>query len=111
MWRLVERHGGALATVAGLAGVGDVVATCTSRHSRNRWAGEQLGRGRTMEEVLASTSMVIEGITAARGVVAVARRVDVEMPICEAVARVLFDGLPPREALRELLAREVSAEL
>lgn len=110
MWRLVERHGGSLATVAGLAGVGDVVATCTSRHSRNRWAGEQIGRGRAVDEVVGSTSMVIEGITAARGVAHLARRAGVEMPICEGVARVLFEGLAPRDALRELLAREVATE-
>ena len=110
MWRLIEPHGGSLTTVAGLAGVGDVVATCTSKHSRNRWAGEQPGHGRSMAEVLNSTSMVVEGMTAAKGVVAVARRVGVEMPICEAVARVLFEGQPPQEALQDLLAREVATE-
>lgn len=110
LWRLVERHGGSLATVAGLAGVGDVVATCTSRHSRNRWAGEQIGRGRSLEDVVASTPMVIEGIPSARGIVALAREVGVEMPICEGVCRVLFEGQSPLEALRELMAREVTAE-
>ena len=110
MWRLVERQGGSLATVAGLAGVGDVVATCTSRHSRNRWAGEQIGRGRPVTEVVSSTPMVIEGIPAARGIVAVAHKAGVEMPICEGVCRVLFEGQAPQEALRELLAREVTAE-
>lgn len=110
IWRLVEHHGGSLATVAGLAGVGDVIATCTSRHSRNRWAGEQIGRGRTAAEVSSSTAMVIEGIPAARGIVAVARQAGVEMPICEGVYRVLFDGQAPREALRDLLAREVTTE-
>jgi glycerol-3-phosphate dehydrogenase (NAD(P)+) len=110
LWRLVERHGGSLSTVAGLAGIGDVVATCTSKHSRNRWAGEQLGHGRTMSEVLASTSMVVEGITAAKGVVDLARRVDVEMPICEAVSRILFENQSPQQALIDLLAREVATE-
>lgn len=110
LWRLVERHGGSLATVAGLAGVGDVVATCTSRHSRNRWAGEQIGRGRTAEEVIASTPMVIEGIPAARGIVAVAQESGVEMPICEGVRRVLYEGQAPREALRDLLARGATTE-
>jgi glycerol-3-phosphate dehydrogenase (NAD(P)+) len=110
LWRLVERHGGSLSTVAGLAGIGDVVATCTSKHSRNRWAGEQLGHGRTMSEVLARTSMVVEGITAAKGVVDLARRVDVEMPICEAVSRILFENQSPQQALIDLLAREVATE-
>ncbi len=110
MWRLVERHGGSLATVAGLAGVGDVVATCTSRHSRNRWAGEQIGRGRTMAEVSDSTAMVVEGFTAAKGVVELAHRMGVEMPICESVARILFEGQSPSDALQNLLAREVATE-
>ena len=110
MWRLVEKHGGSLATVAGLAGVGDVVATCTSLHSRNRWAGEQIGRGREPSEVVGSTAMVIEGIPAARGISAVAQKAGVEMPICESVYRVLFEGLPPQQALRELLAREATTE-
>ena len=110
MWRLVEQHGGSLATVAGLAGVGDVVATCTSGHSRNRWAGEQIGRGRPAPEVVASTPMVIEGIPAARGVSQIARSVGVDMPICESVCRVLFEGQAPREALRQLMSRQVGVE-
>ncbi len=111
MWRLVERYGGSLTTVAGLAGVGDVIATCTSRHSRNRWAGEQLGRGASPEEVVASTPMVIEGIPSARAMVALARQHGVEMPICEGVHRILFEGQRPDEALRELLARGSTSEV
>ncbi len=110
MWRLVEQYGGSFATIAGLAGVGDLIATCTSRHSRNRWAGEQLGRGVSTEEVVASTPMVIEGIPSARAMVAQARRHGVEMPICEGVYRILFEGQRPDEALRELLARGPAAE-
>lgn len=110
IWRLVEAYGGTLTTVAGLAGVGDLVATCTSRHSRNRWAGEQIGRGRTPEEVISSTRMVIEGIPATRGIAALSRQVAVEMPICEGVYRVLFEGQRPDEALRELMARGSTSE-
>jgi glycerol-3-phosphate dehydrogenase (NAD(P)+) len=110
IWRLLERHGGVFATVAGLAGVGDLVATCTSRHSRNRWAGEQIGRGRAVEEVLRSTPMVVEGVPASRGVIALAREADVDMPICAGVHRVLFEGQRPDDALRELLARGWTAE-
>lgn len=108
--RLVQAHGGSWSTVLGLAGVGDIVATCTSRHSRNRWAGEQIGRGRDGAEVAASTTMVIEGITSARAVVGLARQADVELPICEGVSRVLFEGQSPHEALRALFAREVASE-
>ncbi len=110
MWRLVERYGGSFTTIAGLAGVGDVIATCTSRHSRNRWAGEQLGRGVSPDDVVASTPMVIEGIPSARAMVALAARQGVEMPICEGVYRILFEGQRPDEALRELLARGSTSE-
>lgn len=103
--RLVQAYSGQAATVAGLAGVGDLIGTCTSRHSRNRWAGEQLGRGRPLAEVLAATPMVVEGVPATRGVVALARARGVELPICEAVYRVLYEGQPPTAALRDLLAR------
>jgi len=111
IWRLVERHGGSLDTVAGLAGVGDVVATCISRHSRNRWAGEQIGLGRAPDEIIASTPMVVEGIPAARAIVGLAREAGVEMPICEGVHRILFEGQHPSDALRELLARGSTSEL
>ncbi|HEY3118364.1 MAG TPA: NAD(P)H-dependent glycerol-3-phosphate dehydrogenase [Chloroflexota bacterium] len=109
--RLVQACGGSWSTVLGLAGVGDVVATCTSRHSRNRWAGEQIGRGRSVDEVTSSTSMVVEGIGSARAIVELAREAGVEMPICEGVCEVLFDGQSPHEALRALFAREVASEL
>jgi len=110
IWRLVEHHGGSFGTVAGLAGVGDVIATCTSRHSRNRWAGEQIGLGRTLEDITGSTPMVIEGIPASRALVALAREAGVEMPICEGVYRVLFEDQPPHDALRDLLSRGSTSE-
>jgi glycerol-3-phosphate dehydrogenase (NAD(P)+) len=110
IWRLIEQYGGNLATIAGLAGVGDLVATCTSRHSRNRWAGQQIGRGRSPQEVFSSTPMVVEGAPASRGVIALARQAGVEMPICEGVYRVLFEGQGPEDALRELLARGWTSE-
>ena len=110
IWRLIDRYGASFATVAGLAGVGDLVATCTSRHSRNRWAGEQIGRGRDSREVLQSTPMVVEGVPGSRGVIALARAAGVEMPICEGVHRVLFEGQRPDDALRELLSRGWTSE-
>jgi glycerol-3-phosphate dehydrogenase (NAD(P)+) len=108
--RLVAAYGGQPDTVAGLAGVGDLIGTCTSQHSRNRWAGEQLGLGRALADVLASTPMVIEGVPATRGVVALARAVGVELPICEAVHRVLYDRLAPRAAIADLLTRALTTE-
>lgn len=104
--RLVAALGGTPATVTGLAGLGDIVATCTSRHSRNRWAGEQLGRGRSLEAILASTPMVIEGVPATRAALALGARAGVELPITEQVGAVLFEGRRPEEALAALMARE-----
>lgn len=108
--RLAAALGGEASTASGLAGLGDVVATCTSRHSRNRWAGEQLGRGRELEEILASTPMVVEGVPATRSVVALAARHGVELPIAEQVQAVLFQGRQPREALSALMGREPRQE-
>ncbi len=109
--RLVHTAGGDWRTVAGLAGVGDVVATCTSQHSRNRWAGEQLGRGRSIDDVLASTPQVVEGVPAARAAVRLAEQYGVDLPVCVEVYRVLFEGASPREVLGNLMGREATAEL
>jgi len=109
--RLVDAAGGDARTVAGLAGLGDVVATCTSRHSRNRWAGELLGRGRSVGEILASTSQVVEGIPATTAAVQLAARYAVDLPVCSQVDRVVNGGVPVREALAELMGREATAEL
>ena len=75
-----------------------------------RALGEQLGRGRSLAEVLASTPMVVEGVPTTRGVVALARAAGVELPICEAVHRVLYEGQPPRAAIADLLTRALTAE-
>lgn len=109
--RLVETAGGDPRSVAGLAGLGDVVVTCTSRHSRNRWAGEQIGRGRSASEVVASTRQVIEGIPATHAAMALAQRYGVDLPVCTAVDRVLHHGLPVHEALAQLMGRDATVEL
>ncbi len=109
--RLVEAAGGDPRTVAGLAGLGDVVATCTSRHSRNRWAGEQLGRGRSIAAILASTPQVVEGVPAARAAMRLAERYGVDLPVCVQVYRVVAGGARPREALVHLMGREATIEL
>jgi len=110
IWRLVEAAGGKLLTVAGLAGLGDVVATCTSRHSRNRWAGEQMARGWSVERIRAATPMVIEGIPATQATLALAARHGVEMPIAAAVQAVLFEGRSPAEMIEALMGREPTGE-
>jgi glycerol-3-phosphate dehydrogenase (NAD(P)+) len=108
--RLVHAQGGRLATVSGLAGIGDILATTTSRHSRNRWCGEQLGRGRGLEEILGSTRMVVEGVPAARAALALAERSGVELPITRKVCSILFEGQPPLAALAELMTRQMTSE-
>lgn len=92
-------------TFMGLAGIGDLVVTCMSRHSRNRSFGEMMGQGRTMQEALDAMTMVAEGVPTTQSVHALAQREGVEMPISEAVYRVLFEGMNPLAGLAELMAR------
>ena len=108
--RLAEALGGRRDTVMGLSGLGDLVLTCTGNLSRNRQVGLQLAAGRALDEIHRSLHHVAEGVTAARAVAALARRHRVDMPICDAVYRVLYDGLSPRDAVSELLRREPSRE-
>ncbi|ORW01286.1 NAD(P)H-dependent glycerol-3-phosphate dehydrogenase [Mycobacterium kyorinense] len=99
------------ATLAGLAGVGDLVATCTSPHSRNRSFGERLGRGGTMESALQATDgHVVEGVTSCESVLALASSYDVEMPLTDAVHRVCHKGLSVGEAVLLLLGRSTKPE-
>ena len=109
--RLGVALGGQPLTFAGLAGMGDLVATCMSRRSRNRWVGEQLGRGRTIADITAQTRMVAEGVRTSQAVVELAARAGVETPIaCEVVA-VIHEGKPATDALASLMARVMKAEL
>jgi glycerol-3-phosphate dehydrogenase (NAD(P)+) len=109
--RLVQAAGGDLRTVAGLAGLGDMVLTCTSEHSRNHWAGQQIARGRSLQEVLASTPSVVEGVPAARAAVALAEHYGVDLPVCTQVDQVLHHGAPVQAVLGKLMSREATAEL
>lgn len=97
-------------TFMGLAGLGDLVLTCTDDQSRNRRVGLALARGQTLAEACASVRQVAEGVNAAREVQALARKHGVEMPITEQVCRVLYDGLDPSAAVQALLQREQKAE-
>ncbi|MBV9319862.1 MAG: NAD(P)-dependent glycerol-3-phosphate dehydrogenase [Mycobacterium sp.] len=99
------------ATLAGLAGVGDLVATCTSPHSRNRSFGERLGRGETMQSAMrAKDGHVVEGVTSCQSVLALASSYDVEMPLTDAVHRVCHKGLSVDEAVVLLLGRSTKPE-
>src|SRR5258708_17301067 len=94
----------------GLAGLGDLVLTCTGDLSRNRRVGIALAEGHPLAEILAVLGHVAEGVGAARDVRALCREHRVDMPICDAVYRVLYENLPPRRAVETLLAREPGPE-
>jgi glycerol-3-phosphate dehydrogenase (NAD(P)+) len=109
--RLGIAVGAKAATLAGLAGVGDLVATCTSPRSRNRTFGESLGRGQTMEAALqAREGHVVEGVTSCESVLALASSYDVEMPLTDAVYRVCHKGLSVNQAMALLLGRRTKPE-
>jgi glycerol-3-phosphate dehydrogenase (NAD(P)+) len=97
-------------TFAGLAGLGDLVLTCTGALSRNRSVGVEVGKGRALHDILTGTETVAEGVRNARSTVALAARVAVTMPIAEAVHRVLFESQSPAEAIAGLMQRELRAE-
>jgi glycerol-3-phosphate dehydrogenase (NAD(P)+) len=108
--RLVVALGGQPATLFGLAGLGDLVLTCTGELSRNRQVGIQLGRGRTLPDILASMRMVAEGIRTTDAAVGLGRRHAVDLPITRQVHAILHQQKPPREAVRELMDRSLKEE-
>lgn len=110
MMRLGLALGARRETFMGLAGLGDLVLTCTDDQSRNRRFGLALAAGRTAAEALEAIGQVVEGYPAAKALHSVAARAGVEMPLCEGVYRVLYRGLPAREAVRELMTRPIKAE-
>lgn len=97
-------------TFAGLAGMGDLILTCTGGLSRNRSVGVELGRGRSLEEILAEMKMVAEGVETTRAAFDLARRTGVEMPLVEEVHAVLFEGRDPKQALETLMLRDPKPE-
>jgi glycerol-3-phosphate dehydrogenase (NAD(P)+) len=97
-------------TFSGLAGLGDLVATCSSPLSRNRTVGEQLGRGRPLDEIQGEMRMVAEGVKSSLSILELARKHDVDMPITEHVVGVVHDGLSPRDLVRRLMSRETKSE-
>jgi glycerol-3-phosphate dehydrogenase (NAD(P)+) len=98
-------------TFTGLAGVGDLILTCTGSLSRNHTIGKQIGEGRKLDDLLAEMHMVAEGVKTARSVYNLSRKLGVEMPISHAVYHVLYDDLDPRKALHELMTRDLKREL
>ncbi len=98
-------------TFTGLAGVGDLVLTCTGTLSRNHTVGKQLGRGHTLNEILDQMQMVAEGVKTAKSVYNLSRKLAVEMPICHAVYKILYEDLKPAQALFQLMTRNLKSEL
>lgn len=98
-------------TFSGLTGIGDLVVTCTSRHSRNRRAGVLLGKGCSLEAALDEINMVVEGVSTARAAMELANRCQVEMPITMQANEILFNGKPPGEAVRDLMGRSRKHEM
>jgi glycerol-3-phosphate dehydrogenase (NAD(P)+) len=111
MTRLGMAMGGLATTFSGLAGIGDLIATCSSGQSRNTSAGKQLGQGKSIDEVLASTNMVAEGVKSSPSVLDLARRYGVDMPITEQVVAVCDHGRTAAEALGALMQRSRKSEL
>lgn len=109
--RLGVTMGARQETFSGLSGIGDLITTCASRHSRNRQVGERLGRGETLKEILSSMTMVAEGVDTTRSGHELASRYNVEMPITAQVYQVLFEGKGPAAAVEELMGRTLKSEV
>ena len=109
--RLGIAMGASPKTFAGLTGIGDVVVTCMSNHSRNRYLGEQIGRGKSLDDIQSDMDMVAEGVRTTQSVRNLAHKHEVEMPITEAVHAILFEGERPQEMVDELMTRSAKREL
>lgn len=108
--RLGVAMGASPETFAGLTGIGDIVVTCMSAHSRNRFLGEQIGQGKTLDAIQAEMDMVAEGVRTTKSIRDLAHQHNVEMPITEAVYAILFKGERPREMVDELMTRSAKRE-
>lgn len=108
--RLGVKMGGALESFTGLTGIGDLIVTCASVHSRNRKAGYLMGQGKTMEEAMAEVKMVVEGVYSAKAAAKLGKKYGVALPIVDKVNEVLFEGKDPKEAVDELMLRDSKAE-
>jgi glycerol-3-phosphate dehydrogenase (NAD(P)+) len=110
MKRLGVAMGASGDTFYGLAGIGDLVVTCQSKHSRNRFVGEELGRGRKIDEILGGMVMVAEGVKTTLSVHSLAKKYKVDMPICREVYAALYKGKSPRDSVRDLMNRPAKSE-
>ena len=110
MKRFVLAYGGKPETLSGLAGIGDLIVTCTSVHSRNHSVGERLGKGERIEDILASMQMVAEGVWNSKVIHEFAQRLGVEMPICDLVYSLCYEGYDAKKAVEAMMTRELKSE-
>ena len=108
--RLGVKMGGRVETFAGLSGIGDLIVTCSSIHSRNRNAGFYIGQGMSVKDAMEKVAQVVEGVYSAKAALALAKKYDVEMPIVEQVNHILFDDKPAKDAVADLLLRDKTHE-
>ena len=108
--RLGIKMGGKAETFSGLTGIGDLIVTCASMHSRNRRAGILIGQGKTMKEAMDEVKMTVEGVYSAKAAMGLAARYNVELPIIEEVNRILFEDKPAAEAVGDLMLRDKKFE-
>lgn len=109
--RVGLKMGGKVETFLGLTGMGDLIVTCTSKHSRNRNAGYIIGKGKSVEEAIEEVGMVVEGIKACKAFYELKEKLDIEMPITDALYRVLFEGRDAKDVVDELLQRDKKSEI
>jgi glycerol-3-phosphate dehydrogenase (NAD(P)+) len=109
--RLGERLGADQRTLAGIAGVGDLILTCTGDLSRNHTVGKKIGEGLKLAEILAEMRMVAEGVKTAQSVYNLSRQVGVEMPICQEMYHILYEDASPEDAVYRLMTRDLKQEL
>ena len=110
MTRLGVIMGAKKSTFAGLSGIGDLLVTALSKHSRNRYVGEKIGRGKSLQDVTESMDMIAEGVNTCRAVPRIVEKYDIEMPIAKAVHGILFENKDPLEKVKELMNRDLTAE-
>ena len=108
--RLGVAMGGAIESFTGLTGIGDLIVTCASVHSRNRKAGYLMGQGKSMQEAMDEVQMVVEGVYSTKAAVKLGEKYSVPLPIINKVNEVLFEGKDPKEAVNELMLRDVRPE-
>ncbi|MCX5686578.1 MAG: NAD(P)-dependent glycerol-3-phosphate dehydrogenase [Candidatus Omnitrophica bacterium] len=108
--RLGAAMGARPETFYGLSGLGDLTTTCVSQYSRNRWLGEEIGKGKKLADILKETDMVVEGVATARSAYDLSKKYGVEMPITEEIFKVLYENKDPKKAVRDLMIRAPKAE-